>query len=52
MPYPAMQFSNPYLGIGNNPVMYVDPDGKIVFTSAVIIGAMIGAFADKILTLK
>ena len=30
-PDPAMQFSNPYLGIGNNPVMYVDPDGEFVF---------------------
>jgi RHS repeat-associated protein len=27
-PDPAEQFSNPYLGIGNNPVMYQDPDGE------------------------
>jgi RHS repeat-associated protein len=30
-PDPAMQFSNPYLGIANNPVNYVDPDGKKAF---------------------
>jgi len=29
-PDPAMQFSNPYLGIGNNPVMYVEPDGEFI----------------------
>jgi hypothetical protein len=28
LPDPAMQFSNPYLAMGNNPVMYVDPDGE------------------------
>jgi len=27
---PAGQFSNPYLGMGNNPVVGVDPDGKWV----------------------
>ncbi|NEN25325.1 hypothetical protein G3O08_17650, partial [Cryomorpha ignava] len=36
-PDPAEQFSNPYLAMGNNPVMYVDPDGEF------IIGALIGA---------
>ncbi len=29
---PAMQFANPYLGIGNNPVNYVDPDGEWILT--------------------
>jgi len=27
-PDPAYQFDNPYLGIGNNPVKYIDPDGE------------------------
>jgi hypothetical protein len=31
-PDPAMQFSNPYLAMGNNPVMYVDPDGELALT--------------------
>ncbi|MCH2026389.1 MAG: hypothetical protein MK172_11675 [Verrucomicrobiales bacterium] len=30
-PDPAMQFSNPYLGIGNNPVSMIDPDGRAAF---------------------
>ena len=29
-PDPAEQFHNPYLAMGNNPVMYVDPDGEMV----------------------
>ncbi|NEN25808.1 hypothetical protein G3O08_20165 [Cryomorpha ignava] len=29
-PDPAEQFSNPYLAMGNNPVMYVDPDGEFI----------------------
>jgi RHS repeat-associated protein len=42
-PDPAMQFSNPYLGIGNNPVMYVDPDGEFILIAAgVLVGAYIG----------
>jgi RHS repeat-associated protein len=36
-PDPAMQFSNPYLGIGNNPVMYVDPDGEFAIIAGLII---------------
>ena len=39
-PDPAEQFSNPYLAMGNNPVMYVDPDGEFVL-AAVLIGAAI-----------
>lgn len=30
LPDPAEQFSNPYLAMGNNPVMYVDPDGESI----------------------
>ena len=25
---PAMQFTNPYIFCGNNPVQYIDPDGE------------------------
>lgn len=39
VPDPAEQFSNPYLGIGNNPIMYKDPDGEWVH---IVIGAAIG----------
>jgi uncharacterized protein RhaS with RHS repeats len=31
VPDPAAQFANPYLAMGNNPLMGVDPDGRIVF---------------------
>jgi RHS repeat-associated protein len=42
-PDPAEQFSNPYLAMGNNPVMYVDPDGEWVFIAAMAItGGYIG----------
>jgi len=48
-PDPAEQFHNPYLAMGNNPVMYVDPDGEFVITaSAIIIGAMIGSFTGAV----
>jgi hypothetical protein len=40
LPDPAMQFSNPYLGIGNNPVVYVDPDGE--FIQAMVFGGLVG----------
>src|SRR5690554_950777 len=48
---PAEQFANPYLAMGNNPVMYVDPDGEFIFAAvgigilanALITGAVIGA---------
>lgn len=49
-PDPAEQFGNPYLAMGNNPVRYVDPDGRFVFTSAIIIGAMIGSFTGAVTT--
>jgi RHS repeat-associated protein len=29
---PASQFANPYLAMGNNPVMYIDPDGRFIGT--------------------
>ncbi len=43
VPDPAEQFSNPYLAMGNNPVVGVDPDGRFVL-SAVIVGTLVGAY--------
>ncbi|MGF1564747.1 MAG: RHS repeat-associated core domain-containing protein [Flavobacteriales bacterium] len=43
VPDPAEQFANPYLAMGNNPVMDVDPDGEFILV-AVGIGAAIGAY--------
>jgi RHS repeat-associated protein len=43
VPDPAAQFANPYLAMGNNPVVGVDPDGRFVIAT-IIIGAAIGAF--------
>lgn len=34
---PAAQFTNPYLAMGNNPVLYVDPNGEFVFIPALIV---------------
>ncbi|MFN8863916.1 MAG: RHS repeat-associated core domain-containing protein, partial [Flavobacteriales bacterium] len=42
VPDPAEQFSNPYLAMGNNPVIGVDPDGRFVVTG-MLVGAAIGA---------
>jgi hypothetical protein len=48
-PDPAMQFSNPYLGIANNPVNYVDPDGEFAIIAGLIIKkAIMAAKAAKV----
>lgn len=39
---PAEQFHNPYLGIGNNPVIYSDPNGQWAFLAPMIKSAAIG----------
>jgi RHS repeat-associated protein len=38
---PAEQFYNPYLAIGNNPVVLYDPDGRFI---PILIGAALGAY--------
>jgi RHS repeat-associated protein len=43
VPDPAEQFANPYLAMGNNPVVGVDPDGRFV-VAPIIIGAVIGSY--------
>ena len=45
---PQHQFYSPYIGMGNSPVMMVDPDGEFVVLGSlllgkIIIGAVIGA---------
>jgi RHS repeat-associated protein len=40
---PANQFASPYTGMGNNPVLGVDPDGRAIpFLAVVAIGAAVG----------
>jgi RHS repeat-associated protein len=36
---PANQFSSPYTGMGNNPVLIVDPNGEYGFVTFLVIGA-------------
>ncbi|WP_437921158.1 RHS repeat domain-containing protein [Sphingobacterium sp. LRF_L2] len=45
---PATQFINPYLAMGNNPVVYVDPDGQFAPLVPVIVGAVIGGAVNTI----
>ena len=45
-PVPAEQFSNPYLAMENNPVMFVDPDGEFIFTALALIAAPFTAGAS------
>ena len=44
-PDPAMQFSNPYLGISNNPVNYIDPDGEFAIIPALLIAKKLAVAA-------
>lgn len=43
---PQDQFASPYLAMGNNPVMYVDPDGEFVIP--MLIGAAISVLTNGI----
>lgn len=44
---PKNQFSSPYLALGNNPVMTVDPDGEFAFIP-ILIGAAVGGMLGGI----
>ena len=46
---PQNQFASPYLAMGNNWVMSVDPDGEFVFT-AILLGAALGGMINGIMT--
>ena len=37
---PAYQFASPYVGMGNNPVLSIDPDGRLAWFVPIIIGAV------------
>jgi RHS repeat-associated protein len=41
VPDPAAQFANPYLAMGNNPVISVDPDGRFVVTAMIVGGLLL-----------
>lgn len=43
---PAAQFTNPYLALGNNPVIGVDPNGE--FFVPILVGAAVGVLANGI----
>jgi RHS repeat-associated protein len=45
---PAGQFASGYIGMGNNPVLGIDPDGKVWFVP-VIIGAVAGMYSGGVL---
>lgn len=43
---PQGQFGSPYLAFGNNPVMYVDPDGEWAFLIPIVVGAVINTASN------
>jgi len=45
---PANQFASPYTGMANNPVMSIDPDGRLAWFVPMIVGAVIGGVSQGI----
>ena len=45
---PQNQFASPYLGMGNNPVLMIDPNGEIAFLAVVGIFAVVNLVSDAI----
>lgn len=43
---PASQFVNPYLAMGNNPAIYIDPNGEWIVP--VLVGAAVGVLANGV----
>ncbi len=43
---PAGQFASGYLGMGNNPVIGIDPDGEFVWLVPIAIGAVVNTAAN------
>jgi len=45
---PAGQFSSPYAGMGNMPMLGVDPDGEFVFLIAAVIGGVVNLTVNAV----
>ena len=45
---PQGQFASPYNGMGNNPVMMVDPDGELAWFVPIIVGAVVNTMVQGV----